>query len=82
MEVSPPEGRQCALCKNTYTLNLFRLDSNSCRYCELGLVAPISSVSESPRNGVSSTSTFELEEVLETPSTIEKEENEDVFLEP
>ena len=41
MELIPPQERTCQTCRKIYTLNLYRLDSHSCRYCEDGLIAPI-----------------------------------------
>ncbi len=34
MQLPPPDSRHCESCLNTMTLNLFRLDSQICRYCE------------------------------------------------
>ena len=41
MEIRPAETRECTDCGNLYSLNLFRLDGNCCRYCESGIEAPI-----------------------------------------
>ncbi len=40
MELTPPQTRKCEECSNTITLNLFRLNSEKCRYCEDGLEIP------------------------------------------
>ena len=40
MQVPPPENRRCEECLNTIPLNLFRLNSSKCRYCQDGLVIP------------------------------------------
>ena len=40
MQVPPPENRTCEECLNTIPLNLFRLNSPKCRYCQDGLVIP------------------------------------------
>ena len=40
MQVPPPENRTCEECLNTIPLNLFRLNSSKCRYCQDGLVIP------------------------------------------
>ena len=40
MKTPPPEKRKCEICSNTMTLNLFRLNSSQCRYCQDGLSIP------------------------------------------
>ena len=40
MRVPPPELRRCDLCLNNITLNLFRLNSSVCRYCQDGMPLP------------------------------------------
>ena len=41
MKVPPPERRRCEECLNTMTLNLFRLNSPKCRYCQDGIAIPL-----------------------------------------
>ncbi len=41
MEQSKPELRSCRICNSEVSLNLFRADGDICRYCEMGLDAPI-----------------------------------------
>ena len=40
MDIEAPEIRICQSCKNPITLNLFRLNSKQCRYCENGIKIP------------------------------------------
>ena len=40
MEVPPPEMRTCNACKKTFSLNMFRKDGESCRYCDDGINSP------------------------------------------
>ncbi len=40
MNIPPPQSRKCEKCLNTMTLNLFRLNSSECRYCQDGLNIP------------------------------------------
>ena len=40
MKVPPPEKRKCDECTNSMTLNLFRLNSSICRYCQDGITVP------------------------------------------
>ena len=40
MNLPPPQNRKCEICLNTMTLNLFRLNSLKCRYCQDGLSVP------------------------------------------
>ncbi len=40
MKVPKPESRKCDECRNTMTLNLFRLNSAKCRYCQDGISVP------------------------------------------
>ena len=48
MKVLPPERRRCEECLNTMTLNLFRLNSPKCRYCQDGLSIPQRLLEEKP----------------------------------
>ena len=40
MNAPPPEKRKCESCFNIMTLNLFRLNSFQCRYCQDGISIP------------------------------------------
>ncbi len=40
MDIPEQEGRTCEVCGNTFVLNLFRLNSTKCRYCEDGIEVP------------------------------------------
>ena len=46
MNIPSPEKRRCEKCLNTMTLNLFRLNSLECRYCEDNLAIPKKIISE------------------------------------
>ena len=49
MKVPAPEGRKCEECLNTMTLNLFRLNSSTCRYCQDGLSIPSRLIDQSTK---------------------------------
>lgn len=40
MEIPPPESRFCSSCNRQMNLNLFKLDSDLCRFCEVGISRP------------------------------------------
>ena len=40
MTVPLPEKRRCEDCHNLMTLNLFRLNCSTCRYCQDGITIP------------------------------------------
>ena len=40
MNIPPPEKRVCQKCFNSMALNLFKLNSSECRYCQDGLEIP------------------------------------------
>ncbi len=76
MNVPPPEGRLCQECRNTITLNLFRLNSQKCRYCEDDLPIPerliqVNSVNLEVEQITSHTA---LDEISEQPKIIEFQE--------
>ena len=50
MKVPPPEKRKCEQCLNEMTLNLFRLNSSKCRYCQDELPVPPRLVNEIPKS--------------------------------
>ena len=41
MNLPPPARRKCDECMNSMTLNLFKLNSTICRFCQDGLPVPI-----------------------------------------
>ncbi|WP_320667761.1 hypothetical protein [Prochlorococcus sp. MIT 1307] len=40
MKVPLPEKRRCEECQNLMSLNLYRLNSSTCRYCQDGISIP------------------------------------------
>ena len=52
MKVPLPEKRRCEECSNTMTLNLFRLNSSTCRYCQEGITVPSRLIEEQRQNEV------------------------------
>ncbi len=49
MDIPKPEERICSECKNSLSLNLFRLQGNTCRYCEVGIKVPSSLLKSNQR---------------------------------
>lgn len=46
MDIPEPEERNCVKCLNSFSLNLFGLDSDTCRYCETGMKGPVSTTTK------------------------------------
>ena len=64
MKVPQPEKRKCDECLNYMTLNLFRLNSEKCRYCQESLAIPERLKENQPKlNHDSNTSTLQTKDI-------------------
>ena len=71
MKVPPPEKRKCEECLNTITLNLFRLNSSTCRYCQEGITIPSRLIEEQRQN--------EINIPIETTNSSKETNNKDPY---
>ncbi len=90
MQVPQPEKRICDQCQNSMALNLFKLNSMKCRYCQDGLSVPtrlidqtnnISKINENEIHSIQESDDIDLVQVDLQNSELNRETLEDSITE-